>query len=92
MSATSDGPFGPAGAAPELVVYSSPLCIPCEHLKRYLADRGLAFTVRDVMMDEEAGELLEDAGIFSTPVLSVDGDLIVGFDREAIDARLSGMT
>ena len=46
--------------------------------------------MRDVMVDGEAADLLESRSIFRTPVVSIDGELIVGFQRERID-RLIGM-
>ena len=64
----------------KLVVYSSPLCAPCEMLKRLLASEGLDFEVRDVMVDEAAARLLEDRGIRTTPVLAIDDDLYAGDD------------
>ncbi len=74
--------------AREVIVYSSPLCAPCERMKEYLRSRGVPFKVVDVMIDEEAGELLESKNIRSTPVLSVDGEMVVGFQRDAIDKLL----
>jgi len=71
-----------------VIVYSSPLCAPCERLKEYLRSRGVKFSVVDVMMDEDAAELLEGKNIRSTPVLSVDGELLVGFQREMVDKLL----
>ena len=59
----------------EVTVYSTPFCAPCESLKRYLAARSVAFRVRDPMIDEEAQDRLEAAGIHSTPALEVDGAL-----------------
>ena len=64
----------------KLVVYSSPLCAPCEMLKRLLASEGLEFQVRDVMVDEAAAKLLESHGIRTTPVLAIDDDLYAGDD------------
>lgn len=62
----------------EVTVYSTPFCAPCESLKRYLAAHAVAFRVRDLMMDEDAQERLEAAGIRSTPALEVDGALYAG--------------
>lgn len=73
----------------DVIVYSTPLCAPCERLKRHLRERGIAFKVIDIMMDEEAGAFLESRGIRTTPVLSVDGELVVGFDPERIDRLLT---
>lgn len=73
----------------DVIVYSTPLCAPCERLKRHLRERGVAFKVVDIMMDEEAGAFLESRGIRSTPVLSVDGELLIGFDPQRIDQLLT---
>jgi glutaredoxin-like protein NrdH len=73
----------------DVIVYSTPLCAPCERLKRHLREKGVDFKVVDIMMDEEAGAFLESHGIRSTPVLSVDGELLVGFDPERIDQLLT---
>jgi glutaredoxin-like protein NrdH len=73
----------------EIVVYSTPLCAPCEQLKRYLREKGVDFSVVDIMMDEEAGAMLESRGIRSSPALSVDGEFAVGFDPARIDQLLA---
>lgn len=65
-----------------LVVYSSPLCAPCEALKRLLASEGLAFEVKDVMVDEAAAALLETHGIRTTPALGIDDALYAGDDLQ----------
>ena len=75
---------------PVLTVYSSPLCGPCERMKAWLSERDLAFSVRDVMMDEDAGELLESHDIRTTPVLQVDDQFIIGFDVAAMEQALHG--
>jgi arsenate reductase-like glutaredoxin family protein len=41
------------------------------------------------MIDEEAALFLESRNIRSTPVLMLDGELIVGFQRERIEQLLS---
>lgn len=41
-------------------------------------------------MDGEAAEFLEARNIFRTPVVSIDGELLVGFPRERLD-RLLGI-
>jgi len=72
----------------EVVVYSTPLCAPCEELKAYLRGRGVAFRVRDVLIDEDAAEELERRAIWSAPALSLGDTFIEGFDRARIDALL----
>ena len=43
------------------------------------------------MADDVAAEFLESRGIYVTPVLRVDDDLLVGFQPEKVD-RLLGIT
>lgn len=61
-----------------VVVYSTPLCAPCERLKQYLKAQGIPFEAKDLMMDEEAAEKIDDLGIRSSPVLEVDGKFYAG--------------
>jgi glutaredoxin-like protein NrdH len=63
---------------PSVIVYTTPLCAPCEALKRSLSARGIDFTTIDLLMDEEAADRLEEKGIRSAPVLEVDGRLYAG--------------
>lgn len=63
---------------PHITVYSTPFCAPCERLKQFLAQKGIEFAARDLMMDEEAAERLEGLGIRSSPVLEIDGRFYTG--------------
>ncbi len=72
----------------EVVVYSTPLCEPCEQLKSYLRGRGIAFRVRDLLMDEDAAAELEQHNIWSAPAISVGDEFVAGFDRTRVDALL----
>jgi arsenate reductase-like glutaredoxin family protein len=44
------------------------------------------------MADDEAAEFLESRGIYATPVLQLDDELVVGFQRETIDRLLGRET
>ncbi len=77
----------PAGRG-EVIVYSTPLCEPCEQLKTYLRGRGISFRVRDLLIDEEAAETLEQHNIWSAPAISVGDEFLEGFDQRRVDALL----
>ena len=40
--------------ADKVIVYSTPLCAPCEQVKAYLRRHGVDFVVKDLLMDEDA--------------------------------------
>lgn len=64
--------------ARDVIVYTSPMCAPCEQLKRFLTANGVKYRVRDLLMDEDAQDRLDEAKIRSTPALEVDGQIYAG--------------
>ena len=62
----------------EVIVYSTPLCAPCEQLKAYLRTMGIDFIVKDLMMDEDAAELMDSKNIHSAPALQINGEIYAG--------------
>jgi glutaredoxin len=73
-----------------VVVYTSPLCGPCDELKAYLTARGVPFHSVDVLTDPAAAERLRAAGVGETPALEVGGRIVTGLGRERVD-RLLGL-
>lgn len=65
-------------SASDVIVYTSPMCAPCEQLKQFLKANGVAFRVRDLLMDEDAQDRLDEARIRSTPALEVGGKIYAG--------------
>jgi len=59
----------------------------CMRTKEFLSQKGISFEERDVSKDEAALEELQKLGLMTTPVILIDGDTVVGFDR----AKLSKM-
>ena len=57
-------------------------------MKEFLHQRGIAFTEKDVSIDEQAFSELEDKGFFATPVTLIDGEAVVGFNRAKLEALL----
>lgn len=76
--------------AEKVIVYSTPLCPPCEQLKKYLTSRNVEFIVKDLMMDEAAADLMASHNIRSAPALQVGDEILSGQELkpERIDALL----
>ncbi len=64
----------------KVIVYTTPLCAPCDVLKRILTTEGIDFETRDLMVDEAAAELLEARGIRTTPALQIGSEIYSGDD------------
>lgn len=70
-------------------VYSTPICPHCVMLKDFLKERGIEFEDIDVSRDQEkAREMVEKSGQMGVPVVEINGKIIVGFDREALEKEL----
>ncbi len=75
-----------------VVVYSTQTCPYCVMAKRYLAEKGVKYKDVDVGADQKAAiEMLTKTGQMGVPVLDINGSVIVGFDRPAIDRALAQM-
>ena len=58
--------------------------------KEYLKGRKVKYEDVDVSANrKKAEEMIRKSGQMGVPVLDMGGKIIVGFDREAIDAALS---
>jgi len=57
-------------------------------VKEFLSQKNIVFTERDVATDESALGELQKLGYMTTPVIVVDGEVVVGFDREKLEKLL----
>lgn len=71
-------------------IYSTSWCPACVKAKKYLGLKGLAFSeinVADTHEDRE--EVFKVSGQRTVPVLDINGEIIVGFDKSAIDKAIN---
>ena len=79
-------------AQPKVMVYSTPTCPYCVMAKRYLSERGIKYEDINVAADQaRALEMLTKTGQMGVPVLDIGGQVVIGFNRPAIDDALSGL-
>ncbi len=70
-------------------VYSTPSCPFCSRAKQFLKDNNIEFENIDVSADKAAGqEMIDKSGQMGVPVLDIEGEIIVGFDKEKISKAL----
>lgn len=72
-----------------VTIYSADWCGFCRAAKDYLTKLGVPFEERNVEEKlEYANEAVQKSGQMGIPVLDIDGEIIIGFDRPRIDAAL----
>ena len=61
------------------------MCPYCTTLKEFLKEQGVEFEEIDVSQDEKAmKEMVEKTGQMGVPVIEINGEIVIGFDREKI--------
>ncbi len=66
-------------------VYTTPSCPYCFTLKGFLKERNVGFEDIDVSQDEKARDyIIEKTGKMEVPVMEIDGEIVLGFDKEKI--------
>ena len=60
----------------------------CGKVKEFLSQNKVDFVDRDVANDETALAELEKLGYMTTPVILVDREVVVGFDRSKLELLL----
>lgn len=69
----------------KIIIYSTPSCPFCVALKEFLKEKNIPFQDFDVSQDEEKlKEMVEKSGQFGVPVVDIEGEIVIGFDREKI--------
>ncbi len=75
--------------AKSVKVYSTPTCPWCIRAKQFLQENNIVFENIDVSTNENAvNELMRKTGQMGVPVLDIEGNIIVGFDKEKIKLAL----
>ena len=73
----------------EIKIYSTPTCPYCKMAKDYLTEKGVTFEEVDVATDAAGrDEMIKKSGQMGVPVIMVDGEVIIGFDKERLDGLL----
>ena len=70
-------------------LYVTPACPYCFTLKEYFKEHNIDFEEVDVSQNEKArDDIIERSGQIGTPIIEVDGQIVVGFDKEKINQLL----
>ena len=71
--------------AKQVKVYSTSTCPFCIRAKQFLKDNNIVFEDIDVAGNQAAAEeMIKISGQMGVPVLDIEGEIILGFDKERI--------
>ncbi|KKQ87581.1 MAG: Glutaredoxin-like protein, YruB-family [Parcubacteria group bacterium GW2011_GWF2_38_8] len=72
-----------------VTIYSTPSCHFCHMAKEYFKTNNIVYTEYDVASNiEKRKEMMEKSGQMGVPVVVIDDQLIIGFDKPQISQLL----
>ena len=73
----------------KVTVYSTPTCPYCVRVKQFLKENNVDFEDIDVSINQEkAEEMVQKSGQKGVPVIDIESEIIIGFDRTKIASVL----
>lgn len=73
---------------PEIILYSSTGCPYCEKMKQEFKEWGFQFEERNVTENPDYFNDLHEKGMFSTPVVFIDGEAFIGYRPKKMKKKL----
>jgi len=70
---------------PKVRVFSTPACAYCVTLKEFLKEKNIEFEDINVAEDVQAQEeMVKKSKQMGVPVVEIDEEIVIGFDKEKI--------
>ncbi len=80
---------GEQKAQRNVVVYTTPTCTWCTTVKRHLQEHGVKYREVDVASNQKAAEeMVRKSGQQGVPQTEINGQVVVGFDKNRINSLL----
>ncbi|PIT96610.1 NrdH-redoxin [Candidatus Campbellbacteria bacterium CG10_big_fil_rev_8_21_14_0_10_35_52] len=78
-----------SGSVKNIIIYSTPTCHFCQMAKEFFKEKDIEYTNYDVSTDmEKREEMIKKSGQMGVPVIFIDNEMMIGFDRDKISSAL----
>ena len=66
-------------------IYTTPTCVYCQMAKEFFKENNVSYQENDVSSDAKAREeMINKSGQMGVPVIEVEGEIVIGFDKEKL--------
>jgi len=73
----------------KVVIYSTPTCAYCKLAKQYFEENKVEYEEKNVFEDLKAREeMVTKSQQMGVPVIDIDGQIIIGFNKPEIESAL----
>lgn len=74
---------------PNIKIYTTPVCTYCRVAKEFFKQNNFSYEEVDVTVDDAAlDEMVNKSHQMAVPVITIDNEVFVGFDRKGISETL----
>jgi glutaredoxin-like YruB-family protein len=72
-----------------VIIYSTSSCFYCRIAKDWFKENNIDFTEYDVSADiEKRDEMIKKTGQMAVPVIMIDEEIVIGFDKKKLSQLL----
>lgn len=73
----------------KVTIYTTPSCVYCKMAKAFFKENNIFYEEKDVSTDTKAQEeMIAKSNQLSVPVIDIDGQITVGFDKPRLSELL----
>jgi len=73
----------------KVTIYTTPTCVYCKATKEFFEENNVEYSEKDVAVDMDAQqEMVKKSGQLAVPVIDVNGEVVIGFDKEKLSELL----
>lgn len=75
---------------PKVTIYTTPSCVYCKMTKAFFKENDAQYEEKDVSVDAAArDEMIAKSNQMGVPVIDIDGQVVIGFDKERLSQLLN---
>ncbi|MCP6726488.1 MAG: glutathione S-transferase N-terminal domain-containing protein [Patescibacteria group bacterium] len=69
----------------KVILYTTPTCVYCKAAKEFFEENNVEYEEKDVSKDEaDLQEMVKKSGGMAVPVIDIDGEIVVGFNKDQV--------
>lgn len=73
----------------KITIYTTPTCVYCKMTKAFFKEHNVSYEEKDVSQDVVArDEMVAKSSQMGVPVIDIDGQILVGFDKDGLSELL----
>ncbi|HEA84524.1 MAG TPA: NrdH-redoxin [Candidatus Wildermuthbacteria bacterium] len=73
----------------KVILYTTPTCVYCKAAKEFFEENNVEYDEKDVSKDEaDLQEMVKKSGGMAVPVIDIDGEILVGFNKDQVGELL----